>query len=244
MTYDLALYPAAGPGLGHLMRCYALAEAAVEMGKRVVVVLEKWAPEIEWPCAVELRGARTADVVIVDGKPNMSAGPAWFVIDEPPELVDPRDRHVEGYIYPHFGAVPIDGLPTFVGPRWMPLRKAFSQAAPVAKRERALSYRLPDDVYVLNDDVSGMTAAQVRDAMWSASEIVCPPSTIAYEAMACGCSVILSHADQLSDPHPAGEAIGEAMVAAGAATWWPDHVVTVCDQVDGRGALRLLEALL
>jgi hypothetical protein len=225
------------------MRCYALAEAAVEMGKRVIVFLDE-AHDLTWPCAVildaELEKLQWPGfrVWVVDN-PNCSipwgadGSPVWRIIDHPD--VDLASYH--GVIYPHFGAEPIPGYPTFYGPQWMPLRKAFRQHFPwpdMPAAHRAIAtYRHK------RTDFNELFGTEKR--WWNRLDgLICPPSTIAYEAMAARISVALH--DDHDYPH-----IADAMIEAGVAVpaermGWRQAEPTTA--IDGRGAIRLLEALL
>lgn len=237
MTYDLALYPASGPGLGHLMRCMALAEWAVALKAKPVVCLQPGAPVLAWPCAVVSGGGDAeARVRIADGFPARDDAGYWFIVDAPPST----GPDVEGYIYPHFGAASADGFPTFVGPQWMPLRKVFSVAPISGHRRGSVGYRanLPGVT-----ELTGLPSRNVADALGQAAEAIVPPSTIAYEAMAMGCPVRL-----LRVGFPGCEEIGQAMVEAGAASWYddprPGQPPLGMRAVNPRSAERLLEALL
>lgn len=249
MTYDLALYPASGPGLGHLMRCYALAEAAVEMGKKVVVGLT--APggsDLGWPCAVALAGhGQTLEihttVAITDGWVPKNQGKFWTIIDAPPT---DHSETVCGYIYPHFGATPIPGYPTLYGEQWMPLRKQFREG-----QSNGLGlgvYRVPQNV-VAAEPGSFTLSGDTYAALLQCTRVIVPPSTIAYEALALGLRVELAYDEDQYDSETLAclDSISKAMVVAGAATMWSDsdHRPLVHHYPsDGRGAKRILEALL
>ena len=226
MIYDLALYPASGPGLGHLMRCMALAEWAVELKAKVAVALQHAPGNLAWPCPVIVGAEGYAlefKVAIGDGR---VVGPleAWQIIDGPPEGTDPA---TPGYIYPHFGATPVAGFPTFVGPQWMPLRKKFSRRREDRNGVWAC-YRV---------QAPGMVPADDLWPQW-AGGMLCPPSVIAYEAMALGLPVAIH--DDHEYPRIAG-----AMWRTGVASWADNwHQATPTNLIDGLGAKRLLEALL
>lgn len=255
MTFDLALYPAAGPGLGHLMRCYALAEAAVEMKAKVIVVRPAGeAPDaglsMAWPCPVLVGRPEEAHVSIADGlSPSPSHGDAmagrWYITDTRP-LPAHHQNDAVGYIYPHFGAVPVPGFPTFVGPGWMPLRRAFMVSQMPIRRLGTLMYKAPPEIERAEFGLHGSLcvglpangAADAADLMRECYRAVVPPSTIAYEALAMGLSVELLHV-----AFPGCEQVGQAMVDAGVATWYGDAAVRP-PYYDGLGAARLLKALL
>ena len=251
MNYDLALYPASGPGLGHLMRCYAIAEAAVEMGRKVVVVLDKEAPYPVWPCVVLLDEGEDrwpdAEVSITDiprqgSRKSCRKLGAWRIVDKMP--VAKERIGAGGYIYPHFGATPVPGYPTLYGEQWMPLRKQFRGGK--ATGTETGTYRQPDDIEPGAIKLQGDTASALRRCI----RATVPPSTIAYEAMAMGVNVELSYdPDEYTEDMAAIlDRIAAAMVAGGAARMWtPDlHRAsrTKANPIDGRGAIRILEVLL
>lgn len=251
-SYDLALYPAAGPGLGHLMRCMALAEAAVDLKARAVVVLgEVTAVAIEWPAPVLISNENAhpaADLAILDGPRDPRPYPTpnsevWRIVDERPAGVD----DVTGFIYPHYGAAPVHEYPTFVGPEWMPLRREFvamtaAMTAVAAQRSKHLcSYKCANPPQGTRK-LEGLGAREVAGALRMCRGLMCPPGTIAYEGLACGAPVMLLHTDI-----SACEAVGTAMVAAGVASWSDTLILparSAQSHIDGRGAIRLLEALL
>lgn len=246
-TYDLALYPAPGPGLGHLMRCLALAQWAVELNARVIVCLPilPEMPRMPWPCPVLVgRYCNEARVTINDGSvgplqddPHV---PVWYMIDGKDSWV--HSGNVVGAIYPHFGARPVPGFPTFVGPSWMPLRLPFQYEPVNEPRTFApASYRAGERKGHVKLEGS---AQDVRRTLSLATHAVVPASTVAYEALASGCPVRL-----LRDITPDCDRIGAAMVAAGVATWDDSSDALALPAkhrygVDGLGAKRLLEALL
>lgn len=245
MSFDLALYPASGPGLGHLMRCMALAQWAVELKAKAIVMLAQDAPALQWPCAVARASNKVtakANVHIADapGSDYLHglSGPAlWRVVDVKAD--EPRDY--AGYIYPHFGAEPFSILPTFVGPSWMPLRQIFSRDPAIIGKERAawgVSYRAQRAGY---KSLEGRHEYGISLALSIAREAVVPASTVAYEAFALGCPVRL-----LRDITPDCDRIGAAMVAEGVAVWDDEPVRTLSPARigDGLGAKGLLEALL
>lgn len=239
MTYDLALYPASGPGLGHLMRCYALAEAAVEMGKRVLVSLKE-PTDFGWPCAVVLDSGEKAWAksvhAIVDGVANRK-NEAWYIIDnakDATEWCDPVGPAPSGYIYPHFGASPIPGYPTLYGEQWMPLRKQFREMkqAPMAQESPA-GYKVSRTIE------DGEAEILPISRMSRTNRVIVPASTVAYEALAASRHVQLhDNVDGLQD-------IRDAMIEAGVAEMWPGEALGHgATHIDGLGAKRILEALL
>lgn len=245
MTYDLALYPAPGPGLGHLMRCLALAQWAVELKAKVIVCLPV-APEtraLPWPCPVAVgRTEGNAAVSVVDGKCHVLTDrhiPAWYFVDGQDWE---HDGNVAGCIAPHFGAAPVHGFPTFVGPSWIPLRRQFSLPPAIIDNQRAkwgVTYRATRDGY---HSLENRSAYDVFCALSVAREAVVPASTIAYEALTLGCPVRL-----LRGITPDCDRIGAAMVAEGVAVWDDDQTVATLPPMqvgDGLGAKRLLESLL
>ena len=230
------------------MRCMALAEWAVELKARVIVCFAVADyPPLAWPCPVLYGRQEEAHVIIVDGSgPRVTHGDAvpgrWYVVDGPP-VSEAYQTDALGYIYPHFGAVPVHGFPTFVGPQWMPLRLPF-QYEPLNEPRSSFapaSYRAPGSRGV---KLEGMDAQDVRRTLSLASHAVVPASTVAYEALASGCPVRL-----LRDITPECDQVGAAMVAAGVATWDDSADALAMPArhrygVDGLGAKRLLEALL
>ena len=233
MNYDLALYPASGPGLGHLMRCMALAEWAVELKAKVIVVLGDNAPVLPWPCAAKMGVGADARVKVADGI-RMNDGQAsgfWQIVDRE------CSGDTLGWIYPHFGATPIPSKPTFVGPQWMPLRKRFS-GQPFNEHtqfKQAYHYRVekPRDCEV---DICG---SDVAATLATARYLRCPPSVIAYEALALGTPVFLH------DDVPGYGHLSSAMIAAGVVrSGEMDFPHPRRQHIDGFGAKRLLEALL
>jgi len=237
VKYDLALYPAPGPGLGHLMRCLALAQWAVELKAKVLVALRE-PTAIAWPCAVlcDYEVEPEASVSVIDG--TGTAEPAvnvWAIVDELPGA----HNAITGFIYPHFGAEPVPGYPTFVGPSWMPLRREFSSGpwtVPGGRSDWACSYRAQREGY---RDIAGHSACW--ELLGQANHALVPASTIAYEALALGCPIRL-----LRGITPDCDRIGTAMVAEGVAVWDDEAVATLPPMQigDGLGAKRLLEALL
>ena len=223
------------------MRCLALAQWAVELKAKVAVALpiSPGAESLAWPCPVSIGNAKIrGHVSIVDGYPVPPAEDLWAIVD-----AMPTNPTAAGFIYPHFGAVPIPGFPTFVGPQWMPLRRAFGYGHPFmgCERKGRVSYRAPKD---LRDYEPLMGSAQdVCRALSAAEAAWVPASTVAYEALAVGCPVVLNDAGSIP-------AIGDAMVEAGVATRWDGGekppVLKGFDfpVIDGLGAKRLLEALL
>lgn len=229
------------------MRCFAIAQAATEKSKKVAVVLQQEESGLAWPCPVLLSKTRALEsaVAIVDGFENQGAWPAeeiWFIVDRTPTLPD----HGHGYIWPHFGAQPIENRPTLVGPRWMPLRKVFRQIhQSKAKAETWGGYRVPQERR------EGIVAFPEGTDPWpwleTTTGLVCPPSTIAYEAMSQGRPVLIH------DGHSYPE-IARAMFAAGVAASLDiaplpaSHRDILAESgrraVDGMGAQRIVEALL
>ena len=243
VTYDLALYPASGPGLGHLMRCMALAEWAVELKAKAIVALGG-PSSLAWPCAVALPVVSIdARVHIQDGGTNRFGGRAvWRVVDAvPTDLTDPMLCDSAGIVYPHFGAVPVGGFPTFVGPQWMPLRPGLANGLPPKVRQ-ATAIGSGWCRYRCEKPRGYVDLAAVPDDEWFLhyEGVVCPPSTIAYEAMTAGMKVAIHEEHEHKD-------IMLAMFKAGAAVSAEDesrHRAHTTDLIDGLGARRLLEALL
>lgn len=242
MTYDLALYPAPGPGRGHLMRCYALAEWAVVLEAKPIVVLGLDAPSIAWPCPV-LRGTprvvARAKLSIIDVPADAEAlyentASAWWITDvpEPPERPEAL-----GFIYPHFGAEPVLGYPTFVGPTWMPLRRRFCHPRTSVRRTAEWARYRTDEPRGYWD----LTAEPLDNWYKRFEGVVCPPSVMAYEAMAAGVKVRL-HYDH-AFPHLTA-AMWEARVVGLEADVTTHRFADVHNEIDGLGAKRLLEALL
>lgn len=220
------------------MRCMALAEWAVELKAKVVVCisLDPYVA-LSWPCPVSVGQPADATVSIGDGSVHPAA--KWHVIDA--ALKAPH-YEADGYIYPHFGAVPQLGSPTFVGPQWMPLRKRFSQGDLHSERSGdCVSYRASRAGY---RELRGMSEAATFYALSIAPHALLPASVIAYEALTLGCPVRL-----LDGITPACDEIGVAMAQAGVAVW--DTLAGEKtlppgppEGLDGLGAKRLLEALL
>lgn len=237
-TYDLALYPASGPGLGHLMRCMALAEWAVELKAKVIAITQE--SSLVWPCSLLTSGGISARIAIADGLSAQPGGGAqhWRIIDG----LNDGSGPAYGYIYPHFGAVPVPGFPTFVGPQWMPLRRGFEMWGPGGKRAAAaVTYRAPTDAWGL--PLRAQTGQQAAECFREAEAAWVPPSTVAYEALASGCALVLHRQSGSLE-------IGQAMHDAAVATWWdgtggPPVLIKRKERpIDGLGAKRLLEALL
>lgn len=238
------------------MRCYALAEAAIEMKAKVLVALA--APStIDWPCPVVMDnetgsiGNITIGVLVVDGVevpaqegvPGQDRAEYWSIIDSVPD----GSMYADGYIYPHFGATPIPGYPTFYGPQWMPLRKGFRIGNSLVGTMVG-TYR-HEQVEVHGGDHYSVSLEQHHDMAWALSRcsaVIVPPSTIAYEAMALNVHV------NLHDAVKGYEHIATAMIEAKVAHMFTGPIKTVKSgdsvrfnsRVDGRGAIRLLEALL
>lgn len=242
VTYDLALYLASGPGLGHLMRCYALAETAVEMKAKVIVAVAK-PGNIKWPCTV-ITGIM---------KPTMER-PGLFIVDASDaendfeiahrkniwRIIDSPDAEMKGYsgaIYPHFGATPIPGYPTLYGEQWMPLRRHFRHMDDPPGRERVAGYKI--SAHIAEHDRSGQGTIPSIELMSQADRVIVPASTVAYEALAAGRHV------QLHDNVDGLEHVRDAMLEAGVAEMWPNEKLAPgVKHLDGLGARRILEALL
>lgn len=227
------------------MRCIALAEWAVALKAKVIVSVLVDAPDLSWPCPMAVgRSDLKAKVAIQDGGGGMTfAGPSiWRIIDAPPpDLSDPILCDGAGLIYPHFGAFPINGFPTFAGPQWMPLRRPFSGGSLRGAPERtnsAVGYRSEGRNV---RELRGLPAHEVAAELRWAEYAVVPPSTIAYEALACATPLRLLRVD-----YPCAD-IGAAMVDARVAIWDDEQTqgaFSCPDVIDGLGAKRILEALL
>ena len=217
-------------------------------------------PPLSWPCPVLLsvgapeRFSSDVGLTILDASPE-SRGSVWMPGHAPCwAFTDSADGHWEeasGIIYPHFGAQPIPGFPTLAGEQWMPIRKMWRlMGRPTMEPANrcALSYRVPDEVVDSERTAGGGVTRlgpnnswdDVRGLMTAAARVICPPSTLAYEAAAAGRLVEL-HCEKDHPSYP----IGEAMVKAGYASWWGGHVSQKHRlRLRADGARRILEALL
>ena len=254
MRYDVILFADNSVGYGRMMRALALAEAVALAGKQALVFLDNEPPGwLRWPCPVIVGwiepGRLDTELLIVDTDraDYMSAAKIvhhdvhlqrWRIVDSPDEAFN---ADLAGYIYPHFGASPIAGRPTLFGEQFMPLRHEFGVAYELSvthpdKRVRlgTLSYRHADTSY--HPTPNGLLTADYL-SRWE--KLVCPPSTIAYEAMCVGTPVFLH------DGLPQYAHIKDAMIDAGAAL--DANAINfkraTTSKVDGRGARRLVDIL-
>lgn len=234
MKYDLVLRPAPGPGLGHVMRAFALAECAVEMEAKVVVhLLEQ--TTFRWPCptffGTAIATMPTGRVGVTDGKRNdvSCVDEMWTIIDSS------DDGHSARVIWPHFGAEPINGCTTFYGPEWMPLRRCFRVGT--CGTSGTLIYRAPESLRGMFHELSG--SEDTERLMRLNKRLIAPASVIAYEGNALGMTVAVFRASHVP------ERIRTAMIAEGAARGLhSDSDSPVRKIVDGHGARRLLSVLL
>lgn len=258
MNYDLALCAICDDeiGYGHVMRCYALAEAAVSMGKKTIVAVGGKPPPLSWPCAVikmddEYRIRPTDAATVIFDYPAMEyrcgEGPTrpWLFVDALPDTksLEGIGRNIDGFIYPHFGARPIPGFPTLYGEQWMPVRAEFAKLRekPANLKRVLMHARVPGKM---------ATAPHVRvlgkggwedsiEPMKDAAKVVTPPCTLAYEALAAGRRVELVYGDD-----DTRRPIGNAMLDAGAAVRFGGVRVSSPPPFDANGAQRILEAIL
>lgn len=260
MRYDLALCCVGDSeiGYGHIMRTFALAEAAVWMEKKVIVVINGDPPPLTWPCPVLMLGTDSepsssdASLVIFDFPLNLPVVGGhrqgeWRMIDVYPSEEECKALgDIGGLIYPHFGARPVEGFPTLVGQQWMPVQDKWRiMGKPMGKEGRVL-YRVPEEVVGKERHGHGRVI-ELGDRGWESSSeamayadrVVCPPCTFAYEAAAAGRLVNL-----VCEPDHPSYPIGEAMVAAGYASWWGGPTQNHRMLLKTEGAKRILEALL
>lgn len=263
MTYDLALVTDGNDelGWGHAARMSALCVVAARRGLSVVLVAQnplELLQRFSWPRPVlggshvdwVLPRIRTgADVVVYDGVGPLDSalGNRFVAFDDLGNLAAaPRGGTSTLVVSPHFGADPAmyPGRAALCGPKWMPLnlegiKRALSLVA------RPVTYRLPASLDTVT--LGGLPHHDAIRNLSVAPYAVLPPSTIAYEAIAMRVPVRL-HTEALPAT-PMGRAlerVGDAMVDAGAATWWgePERIPRgPPGMVDDRGADRLLDFL-
>lgn len=232
VKFDLLINTAGGGdiGFGHMARAMALAQAAQDASMSCVVALnEDAAHHWRWPCPVipvRPGGAPTVDrrVVIHDlpaeefydrpfGGPYDSS-PVQVLIEDGDNL----DVHDEAdlIVYPHPGPLPFrTGVPVAMGPQYYPLRRSFRKP-PDEGRTRdgaVLTYRFDRMLRDLSKE--SLSEHEVFEVLSDAPCIICPPSVIAYEAMAMGTPVVLHR--QVGYDH-----IVDALVDAGMAVAWED----------------------
>ena len=238
MTYDLALYTDGGEekGRGHLMRTLALVEAALRAKLKVVVVVPNADLALGWPCPVYAGrfGFPEAKVTVADG---WEIKCDWAVADD-----SLRGWECGGVIYPHPGKKSFGKKPVLRGPEYYPLRTQFRAPVLGVKYRTGIAYRLPGAQTLLRDIAKErISVEEVHEMVGGARYIVCPPSVIAYEAMAMGTAVCLH------DGLPQYEHISKALIKAGWAERWysgsPPGPRPREPKLDGLGADRIIKEI-
>jgi hypothetical protein len=249
--YDLALHIGDGPGMGHNMRVYALAQAAVRSGVTVAVTGNA-AIELGWPCI--LAGDPRARVHITDGLPPVDSSlytDSWVIVDSP-DVTDVWGG--AGVIIPHDFDIDRADLANgaIIGSNFYPVREEFrdvyTSLGVGVRGLRPLGYRLPERYKGEYRDLAEekLTVGDMIYFMGSAPLFICPPSVVAYECLALGTPLMLHN--EVDESHAP---ITDALVARGWAKRMDPEpgdptVVTAGrpKRIDGKGAERILDLVL
>ena len=241
-------------GWGHAVRQLALAEALVGKGVSTLFVTRtEEALGLDWPCPVW----RVADVARCE-LPN-PYGTAVYDLPEPCENDGghlerevsfrdhgplPGDENETDYVVsPHFGAAWYDWtVPTLLGPRWAPIRRAFA-LYPIRNENRSGIFvygdapEVPKGLLVKRPHT--MNARATASQIAGCTIALVPPSMIALECLAVGTPVVLYV------PGPKWQPIADAMVEAGVAEIWsgaPEDYTLACVLADDGKRRRMAEA--